>query len=123
MNINKLRNRIECKKTRSAWDNGVKKYALELLEDWEWEHEGEEFYGNPANEKELLNGASNWQEYSEGGCSLIYNQDICFRLCTPSERKITRNGERNPNGRETWIDCQARALFQAQLLIFETVEK
>lgn len=31
-------------------------------------------------EKILLNGAKDWQEYSEGGCSLTYNEDIAKRL-------------------------------------------
>lgn len=31
-------------------------------------------------EKILLNGAEDWQEYSEGGCSLIMNEDIAKRL-------------------------------------------
>ena len=35
----------------------------------------------------LLNGAVSWQEYSDGGCSLIYDGDIAARVCTPSEYK------------------------------------
>ena len=49
--------------------------------------------------------------------SLIYNEDIAERLCTPSELKKTRHGERRPNAREEWLDTQARALFQAYNLI------
>lgn len=64
-------------------------------------------------EKMALNGASNWDEYSWGGCSLIYDADIAERLCCPSELKKTRNGERRPNSREEWLDTQARALYQA----------
>lgn len=44
---------------------------------------------------------------------MIYDSDIAERLCNPSELKKTRNGERRPNGREEWLDTQARALFQA----------
>ena len=62
---------------------------------------------------QLLNGASDWSQYSWGGCSLIYDGDIAERLCTPSELKKTRNGERRPNSREDWLDVQARALYQA----------
>ena len=61
----------------------------------------------------LLNGAADWSQYSWGGCSLIYDSDIAERLCSPSELKKTRNGERRPNSREEWLDTQARALFQA----------
>ena len=61
----------------------------------------------------LLNGADSWGQYSWGGCSLIYNGDIAERLCSPSEFKKCREGERRPNAREEWLDTQARALYQA----------
>jgi len=61
----------------------------------------------------LLNGADNWTQYSEGGCALIYDGDIAERTCSPSALKRTRNGERNPNRNETWLDVQTRALNQA----------
>ena len=48
-----------------------------------------------------------------GACSLIYDEDIAKRLCTPSELKRTNNGDRNPSSRETWLDMQARALSVA----------
>lgn len=61
----------------------------------------------------MLNGASDWKEYSYGGCAYVYNEDIMKQLCTPSEIKRKRNGELNPNSRETWLDVQARALYWA----------
>jgi hypothetical protein len=70
-----------------------------------------------AMKADALNGARDWRQYSEGGCSLVYNEDIAVRLCTPSELKKTSNGMRNPNASETWIDVQARALQQAFWLI------
>lgn len=110
MTIKELRKAIEDEKTRSAWDNGKKVYALELLEDFP---EDQEFYASPADKKALLNGADNWSQYSWGGSSLIYDCDIAERLCTLSELKKTHNGERRPNSREEWLDTQARALYQA----------
>lgn len=117
-NIEKLYQSIESEKQRSAWDKGVTKYALELVEQL-----GEQINGGYFEELDLteskkvraslLNGAANWSQYSWGGCSLIYNSDIAERLCSPSELKKTRNGERRPNSREEWLDTQARALFQA----------
>ena len=68
-------------------------------------------------QKELLNGADNWRQYSEGGCALIYDADIAERLCSPSELKRCKGGERQPNSRENWIECQARALGQAANLV------
>lgn len=73
-------------------------------------------YGSDAcapSEADLLNGASNWSQYSWGGCSLIYDRDIAERTCNPSELKKTRNCERKPNSRKEYLDVQARALFQA----------
>lgn len=101
---------IEATNPRSAWSKGVKVYALELLE--ELPHNVE--YGTIESlEADMLNGARDWKQYSWGGCSLIYDEDIAKRLCTPSELKKTRNGERRPNGQEEWLDVQARALWQA----------
>lgn len=60
-----------------------------------------------------LNGSRDWSEYSWGGSALVYDGDIAAALCTPSELKKTRNGERRPNSREEWLDVQARALYQA----------
>lgn len=105
---------IEATNPRSAWNKGVKLYALEILECLPYNVE----YGSIESLKaDALNGAQDWREYSWGGCSLIYNQDIAERLCTPSELKKTRNGERRPNSREDWLDVQARALYQAFALI------
>lgn len=97
--------------SRSAWARGVAQYTAELMETLT------ECGREPENEAELtemlLNGARNWNEYSWGGCSLIYDADIAEILCTPSELKKTNNGERRPNSREEWLDVQARALAQA----------
>lgn len=117
-NIEKLYQSIESEKQRSAWDKGVTQYALEMVEQL-----GEQINGGYFEELDLteskkvraalLNGATDWSQYSWGGCSLIYDSDIAERLCSPSELKKTRNGERRPNSREEWLDTQARALFQA----------
>lgn len=95
---------------RSAWNRGVVRYAMDLMNDVD---------GKEITEKNLLGGADNWKEYSYGGCALIYDEDICHRLCTPSEIKKMHNGERRPNKQENWIDVQARALFQAAQLIMK----
>lgn len=116
--INRITLRIHLATGRSAWDKGVEKYALELLDDIIEGIDGGYYDADDLNspalvEKMALNGASDWNEYSWGGSSLIYDGDIAERLCTPSELKRTRNGERRPNGREDWLDTQARALYQA----------
>ena len=119
--IAEIRQEIENKKTRSAWDKGVKEYALELLEDMENERKlakETDMSVYPATLKvELLNGAMNWKQYSWGGCSLVYDMQIAKRLCSPSELKKTNGGERRPNSRDEWLDVQARALNQAANMI------
>ena len=114
---------VESVKVRSAWSNGVKTYAIELLDDAASNRECEEFASLKELKEAILNGAENWMQYSEGGLSLIYNQDIAERLCNPSELKKTKNGMNNPNSRENWCDVQARALFQAWDLIKRTYNK
>lgn len=108
---------VENVKVRGAWNNGVKEYAIELLDDASSNRECEEFASLQELKEAILNGASDWMQYSEGGCSLIYNTDIAERLCNPTELKRTKNGLNDPNGRENWVQCQARALFQAWELI------
>ena len=41
---------------RSAWNRGVVRYAMELMNDVD---------GKEITEKNLLNGADNWKQYSE----------------------------------------------------------
>ena len=108
---NRIFEKIEHLNPRSAWNRGVMRYALELVNSGE--------IGEEITEKRLLNGAENWHQYSEGGCALIYDELICRRLCTPSEIKKTRNGERRPNKQENWLDVQTRALYQAARLIMK----
>lgn len=43
--------------------------------------------------------------------------DIAELLCSPSELKRKKYGERRPNSREEWLDVQARALAQAAACI------
>ena len=115
-NVNEIRKELEARRDRSAWDRGVTVYSLSLLDDFEEWTEYAEKNGETLpelNRETLLNGARDWGAYSWGGCSLIYDGDIAERLCTPSELKKTRNGERRPNSREEWLDVQARALNQA----------
>ena len=95
---------------RSAWSRGVHAYAVELVEGLDSSAD----LGNEVMlQKALLNGASSWAHYSEGGAALCYDADIAERLCSPSELKRLKWGMRAPNSRENWIDVQARALWQA----------
>lgn len=115
-----LLQKVEGVKVRGAWNNGIKTYAIELLDDAASNRECKEFASLNELKDAILNGAKDWMQYSEGGCSLIYNTDIAERLCNPSELKRTKNGLNDPNSRENWVQVQARALFQAWELIKRT---
>lgn len=126
MYINYVKNALETRKARSAWDRGVNEYALDMLTDLEIRIDDEG--RTPDNPRELaawlLCGAQDWTQYSESGFALIWNLDIAKRLCSPSELKrlTNKNGslKDRPNPRETWLECQARALRQAATLIYNT---
>lgn len=116
-----LINAINVSKARSAWAKGVKNYALNLVE---------EVYQNDtdivkADMSVYLSGAKNWKNYSYvvRGCSLVYNYDIAKLLCTPSELKKTDYGRKLPNSTEDWLDVQARALYQAYMLIANLIKE
>ncbi len=105
---------------RSAWRRAVHTYASELVESID---DSADLSNETLLHKALLNGASDWAQYSEGGCALVYDADIAERLCSPSELKRVRGGERQPNARESWLDCQARALGQAASLVRRAYRK
>lgn len=115
---------LNTRKDRGTWDKGVTEYAIELAESLDnWDKQPE----SVAELREMmLNGADDWKAFSWGGSSLIYNQDIAERLCSPSELKrvTNKNGLRDyPNSREHWLDVQARALYQAANRVAEIANK
>lgn len=116
---------LNTRKDRSAWDKGVREYAIELAESLDnWDKQPE----SVAELREMmLNGADDWKTYSYGGSALIYNQDIAERLCSPSELKRVSNQYGNileyANARENWYDVQARALYQAANRVEEIANK
>lgn len=121
--VNKVMAEVRKAKPRSAWGKGVKKYAMELM-DGVKEWKGGSFELTTTNYKKIiLNGAKDWKEYSWGGSSVayIFDEDIAKRLSTKSELVKTHNGRLRPNAREEWLDTQARALYQADRLIYKAI--
>ena len=105
---------------KTAWKCGVIVYAHELAE----EAAGRTWVKTPKSiEEALLNGAPSWANYSDGGCSLIYDAGIAERLCTPSELERSLDGKRKPNRRERWLDVQARALTQAAGILIRSIPR
>ena len=109
---------IQSEKAGSAWRKGVNGFAEMLLEGLLMDNDNSgEAVDWLTFRAALLNGAKDWKAYSWGGCALICDEDIAKALCSPSELKATRNGQRRPNKSEKWLDTQARALYQAEQLI------
>ena len=128
LTLDRVQAALDSRKDRSAWNKGVTVYASELLEGLRESIEGgyfdpEDLAAPKLLNRELLNGASDWNQYSWGGSSLIYDGDIARRLCSPSELRRTREGERRPNAREEWLDTRARALFQAAHRLTRTIRE
>ena len=123
VNITKTIEKIEGLKFRSIWDKAVQEDASWLLEESMDRHNDDvvkdtmTFKSMEGFENVLRMGAETWKDFSEGGGALIYDKDIAEHYCTKSELKKTHNGERKPNSRESWLDVQARAFWQASLLI------
>lgn len=103
---------------KSTWKRGVFRYAHGLAA----EAAGRTWVKTPKTiEEALLNGATSWGEYSDGGSAFIYDADIAERVCSPSELRRSLDGKRNPNRRERWLDVQARALKQAAFILIESI--
>ena len=113
---------LEAVKCRSAWSKGVKEYAYMLLDNIFNNSDYKSITTIKSLHKALLKSAPNWKRFSWGGYALICNEDIAKKLCSPSELKKYKNGMLRPNKQEQWLDVQAKALFQAEILIKECVE-
>lgn len=124
--VARIKEIIENTRFRSAWDNGVKLYALDILGDYSKMLDyAKEIGGYTPRfiETSLLLGAENWMAYSEGGCSLVHNADIASRLCSPSElKRVTSRsgGIANTYRGQTWHQIQGEALVQAWRLLRDT---
>ena len=121
--IAEAKKRLSERRDRSAWDKGVTLYAFDLLDNLNYAitDNNRDPESRTEAKKWMLNGARDWQQFSYGGSALVYDADIAERLCTPSEWKKTRNGERRPNTWENWLDCQTRALFQASTRVLRMI--
>lgn len=118
----KIINKLEETKCRSAWGRARIQYAVEIIEALDKESI-DEWYRSKAFERTCLNGAADWAEYSWGGCSLIYDKDIAERTCAPYELKLVDGGRKAPNKNESWLDVQARCLTQAFCQIKQICEE
>lgn len=110
MKLKDLRKKVEESKlkTSAKWWKGRKEFALYLI-DYLCSPDLE--VSSDTIEKILLNGADNWQAYSEGGLPYCYDEDIATALYPPSEvKRMLKSNSYD------WIEIQGRALHQAFLL-------
>lgn len=111
MNANDIIAKINALPARSVWDRGVKQYAIEAVQAADC---------NEINSiEQVLNGARDAVQYSEGGCALVYDSDIAARLCSPSMLRKKDGGRLPPNSEESWLDVQTRAVYHA----FRTINR
>ena len=112
MKTKEIIGKLESLKTpRSAWKKGVLHYAFFIMSKFDRE-----------TEITLLNGAKDWKQASCSGGFYVNDEVIALTLCNNSELRMTRDGKRRPNRNETWLDVQARALFQASKLILSIMK-
>lgn len=118
MNIKELKNELEQqqKHARGTYQKAIYQYAFELIDniadDYTTTADELAHLESITNLKErALNGASDWNQYSWGGCSLCYNYDILSRLFCPSIAKKYENAD-SVGGRHL-LDYQANALAKA----------
>lgn len=124
---------IRAHKCRGKWSEGVKEYALEMLEREDIDADAP---ADTLNAGELLNhvgaipikigmfhGYGVWgycRDVSWGGNFRIYNDEVAQTLCTPAtiKRKTRKDGTlARPSKSEDWLDLQARALRAALVRI------
>lgn len=118
-----IKNEIANHPAHSAREKGIKEYATELFCGYvEGHHLPDDVRLGKITEQDPMNGASSWEQFSYGGCSLVYDGDICERLCSPSEQKKTKGGELKLRGEE-WLDLQAKALQQAARIVIRAVNR
>lgn len=138
-----IRREIAKHPARSAWDRGCRTYAEELFNEYikNLQIKDENVHIEKITEADLLNGANSWRQYSYGGyaiiydgtdswvehidasCALLYNGDICERLCTKKEAKRKKYGKRKPTRYDSWLDAQTDALKQAAQLVCNIVNR
>lgn len=101
-------------KPRSAWTRGVNNIALNIVDEILQEYNGdEEAHFNCVDDFARHFYNASLREAVDGGCFLIYDYDIARNFCTPTELNRVKNGERNPNSCETWLDVMYRGAYQA----------
>jgi len=109
-----IRSELENLPASNHWTKGVKAYAIDMFE--EIVNSGELVSVKNISEKDLLDGAKNWNEYSWHGRTVCYDH-IIRKILDPND-----SGEqaRSTDGK-AWLDVQAEALEQATKILLRTI--
>lgn len=105
MNIYDIIDLIEKEKHSTQENKNTNYYAVSHLADIAGALHGEKLdpeienisklsWNNGSLIKTILNGAENFQEWSNGGLGLIYNIDLAKTLLTPEQFKKWENGDK-----------------------------
>lgn len=111
--------RLGIARNKSKLFESIKKYIGELIDDLEDRHKFSELiFTKSLSPKDveslLLCGAKNWNQYSHGGFSLFYNEDIAKRCETEENLKKIKDIET-----VNWLDIQGKRLALAASCILE----
>ena len=99
---------------RGRYYQGVAKYVPEIIERAGFERGELNKLSVTDFRSRLLNGAETWQQYSEGGRSLVDNAEIAARLFYPQDaERLRRNDFCIGYDCCAMINLQARALREA----------
>ena len=125
--IRDIQNETDAIPGRCAWTFGVHCYAVDMFSEYIGRM-GLDIWDESAGigkitEEDLLDGAKDWLQYSRDGNSLVYNKDICCRLCNRRDQERTQDGKLPPDDHEDWLDFQAGALQQAAQIVIKAVNR
>ena len=124
--LNQILNSLkQMKLQRSKWKRVVHADAIEIISNLIDDGKDCEVKSAKHLESLMLCGAENWKRYSEGcyGVCVPSDVEIACKYSTNTELKLTKCGQKRPNSRETWIEVQARGLFQSYRLATEIYYK
>lgn len=103
---------------RGQWNKTMAYYADLLLDSYidicKWRADQNEAIPDLSLDL-VLNGASGWHQYSDGGCALVYDGDIAKVVFTPAQFAKWEQGRKVTA--EPLLDIQARALAAGWMVL------
>ena len=111
-----IRKELENLPAINHWKKAVNNYAIDMFDNLV--NNDKSVFVKSINEKDLLDGEKNWNEYSWNGRALCYDQDI---------RKILDPNDKGEQARsidgKLWLDVQAEALNQSAKILLRVINE